>query len=233
MRTEASSGLAFEELRREPPQALVLLLHGVGGNESHLAGLAAQLDPRILAVLPRGPLVFGAGSFGWFQVVFGPTGPVIEADQAEASRGRLGALVAALQRETGLGRERTVIAGFSQGGIMSASLALTRPDLVAGFGLLSGRILPELAPRIAPRQARAGLAGFVAHGSRDATLAPSWAERTDTWLGELGVPCESRRYPAGHELTPDMARDFAAWLANRVFGPGPGPSGGPGGSTPR
>src|SRR5208283_4767584 len=97
-----------------------------------------------------------------------------------------------------------------------ASVALSRPELVAGFGLLSGRILPELAPRIAPRGALQGLGAYVSHGQGDTTLPPAWAERSEAWLQELGVPWESRRYPAGHELTPEMARDFHAWLGARL-----------------
>jgi phospholipase/carboxylesterase len=219
LRRDAATGIAFRTVGPAAPQALVLLLHGVGGNETNLEGLAGALDPRILSVLPRGPLTLGPGASGWFQVSFGPTGPVIDAAQAEAGRLQLAALVESLQRETGIGPDRTVLAGFSQGGIMSAGLGLTRPDLVAGFGLLSGRILPELAPRIAARAALAGLSGFVSHGLRDTTLPPAWADRSDAWLGELGVAFESRRYPAGHELTPDMARDFRTWLLGRLYLP--------------
>jgi phospholipase/carboxylesterase len=162
-------------------------------------------------------LPFGPASFGWFEVSFGPRGPSINPEQAEASRGRLAAFVTSLQREWGLGRDRTVVAGFSQGGIMSASLGLSRPDLVAGFGLLSGRILPEIRPIIAAAPGLEGLAAFVAHGTLDSTLPPTWADRSDAWLRELGVPTESRRYPAGHELTPDMGRDFHSWLQETLW----------------
>jgi len=217
LRQDAGSGVAFRALGPEAPSALVVLLHGVGGSELNLEGLAAASDPRILNLLVRGPLVLGAGGFGWFQVNFTAQGPVIEADQAESGRLRLATFIENLQRETGLGPERTVVAGFSQGGIMSAGLALTRPDLVAGFGLLSGRILPELAPRIARRDALAGLSGFVSHGLRDNVLPVTWAERSDAWLQELGVAFQSRRYPAGHELTVDMERDFQSWLNQTLW----------------
>jgi phospholipase/carboxylesterase len=217
LRQERHSGISYKTVGPGSPEALLLLLHGVGGNEAQLEGLARRQDPRVLNVLARGPLAFGPQSFGWFEVRFGPQGPAIDPDQAEASRERLARLVESLQRDTGLGPDRMVIAGFSQGGIMSAGLALTRPELLRGFGLLSGRILPELAPRIAPKEALQRLSGLVTHGLEDSTLPVSWAERADAWLRELGVPFESRRYPAGHELTPAMLKDFSAWLVRTLW----------------
>ncbi|MGA2081687.1 MAG: phospholipase [Holophaga sp.] len=217
MPLDLDSSLAYETVVRGDPQGILLLLHGVGGNETNLAGLAEQVDPRVACVLPRAPLAYAADHFGWFDVTFRPWGPVIDPDQAEASRARLAALVERLQERWGVGRKRTVIAGFSQGGIMSAGVGLSRPDLVCGFGLLSGRILPELEPRIAPAEALAGLSAFVSHGIEDPTLSCAWADRSDAWLTKLGVPVESRRYPAGHELTAEMARDFLAWATVRLL----------------
>ena len=218
MRTEGTSGLAYWALGTEEPDSLLILIHAVGANERQLTGLARMQGPRTLCALPRGPLDVGPNMHAWFEVRFGPSGPSIRADQAEDSRLRLARFVEALQAETGIVPARTVVAGFSQGGIMSAGLALTRPDRVAGFGLLAGRLLPEIAPEVGARKALAGLHAFVAHGSADTKLPVLWAERADAWLAELGVPTESRRYAADHELTEAMAADFTAWVARLLDG---------------
>jgi len=194
-----------------PAQGLVVLLHGVGSNEASMAGLAAVLSPSLAVALVRSPIALGPSAFCAFQVSFTSNGPVIDVEAAEVSRGKLVVFIADLQARLRIPAERTVVAGFSQGGIMSASLALTHPDSVAGFAILSGRILPEIAPLLAPAVELARLQALVTHGSVDNTLPAAWAERSDQWLGELGVPLESHRYPAGHEITPDMARDFVGW----------------------
>lgn len=143
--------LAFRLQQPAPaaPQACVILLHGVGGSEMNLAGLAAGLGRDTLVVVPRGPLEFAPGQFGWFRVAFTASGPRIEAAEAEDSRLALIRFVGQLQSVYGVVPQNTVIAGFSQGGILSASVGLSAPESVAGFGVLSGRILPELAPQIA------------------------------------------------------------------------------------
>jgi phospholipase/carboxylesterase len=193
------------------PKACLLLLHGVGGNETNLAELAMAVDPEVLVVLPRGPLQFAPGQFGWFRVAFTPNGPSIVAEEAEQSRQALIRFVEQLQSTYGIPARHTVIAGFSQGGILSASVGLSAPGRVAGFGVLSGRILPELEPRLAPREQLATLNAFIAHGQYDSKLPVAWAHKADQWLTDLAVPHTTRLYPVDHALSSDMAADFLDW----------------------
>lgn len=197
------------------PQALLILLHGVGANERSLAALAQQQDPRVQVLLPRGPLTFAPGAYGWFQVQFGPQGPVIQPAQAEASRALLIDFVAAQQARFGIAPARTVIAGFSQGGIMSASVALTAPQAVAGFGVLSGRILPEIEPLIPADVGRHGLHGLVTHGRHDSKLPFMLAEQAAARLARHGVAHTLQAYAADHELTAAMQADIRAWIDAR------------------
>ena len=129
--------LAFRLRQPEPiaPKGCVILLHGVGGNETNLAELATEIDPDILVVLVRGPLELAATQFAWFHVMFGASGPKIVPEQAEHSRLDLIQFITSLQQRFNLDPDYTVVAGFSQGGILSASVALSAPDLVAGFGM--------------------------------------------------------------------------------------------------
>lgn len=192
-------------------RGIVFLLHGVGGNETNLMAVAQALPEDLLVVLPRGPLTLGSGQYAWFQVAFGAEGPRINPQQAESARLQLLALLGSLHASTGITPDHTLVAGFSQGGIMSASISLTSPWSVAGFGILSGRILPEIAPQTAPRTALAHLRAFISHGDRDATLPPFWADRAEALMTELAIPMTARRYPAAHEISRDMLEDFVQW----------------------
>ncbi|MEN9905771.1 MAG: hypothetical protein RLZZ555_2336 [Pseudomonadota bacterium] len=212
--TDPVSGLSYRLLQPQPaaPRRLLVLLHGVGGSETSMAGLPHGVDADTLVVLARGPLTLGPEQFAWFQVAFTAEGPRIVPEHAEHSRQALIRLLAELQRAHGIAAQQTVVAGFSQGGIMSAGVALTAPESVAGFGLLSGRILPEIAQHLASRERLGRLQGLVAHGIHDNKLPLDWAQRAHAWLDELGVRHELKLYPIGHSVSAEMQADFLQWL---------------------
>ncbi len=214
LQTDAALGLSYRIRQPVPlkPTKCVILLHGVGGNETNLTELAADIDPDTLVVFPRGPLQLGAQQFAWFRVMFTAAGPNIVAEEAERSREALIHFVEQLQRLHGIAAQDTVIAGFSQGGILSASVALTAPEFVAGFAVLSGRILPELEPMLAGKERLANLKGFIGHGEYDSKLPVHWAHRSDKLLSELGVDHLLRLYPIDHGISADMQADFLKWI---------------------
>ena len=214
LQQSADFKLAFRIKQPQPaqPKACVILLHGVGGSETNLADLAAGIGPDTLVVLPRGPLEFAPGQFGWFRVAFTASGPRIVESEAEQSRLALIRFVEQLQSAYGIAPQHTVIAGFSQGGILSASVALSAPERVAAFGVLSGRILPELQPHLADKQRLATLRAFIGHGEYDSKLPVVWAQRSDQLLTELGVEHLTRLYPIDHSISPAMQVEFLEWL---------------------
>lgn len=201
-----------EPLLPDRPRRLLVLSHGVGGNENNLMALAARAPEDTAVVLVRGPLTLGPNQYAWFRVTFGPGGPLPDLAAAEASRARLASFVAETQSKHRIAPAHTVVAGFSQGGIMSASVALTRPDLVAGFAVLAGRILPELESQLAEPNALTRLQGFIGHGREDTKLPVDWAHRADAWLTKLQIRHETRLYPGGHAIPAAMQSDFFAWF---------------------
>jgi phospholipase/carboxylesterase len=214
LQQSAAFELAFR-IRQPPPakpKACLVLLHGVGGSEMNLADLADAIDPDTLVVLPRGRLEFAPGQFGWFRVAFTASGPSIVESEAEQSRQAIIRFVEQVQLAHQIAPEHTVIAGFSQGGILSASVALSAPERVAGFGLLSGRILPELEPHIADKERLAELRGFIGHGQYDSKLPVTWAQKSDQWLDKLGVSHKTHLYPIDHGISVTMQADFIDWL---------------------
>lgn len=204
---DTESGIAYRKASGgTAPKARLLLLHGVGSNETNLAPLADALPSDLEILLLRGPLQLGPQAFAWYEVTFGGNGPSFNQEQAEASRKLL------VQFIQGLPELPTVIAGFSQGGIMSSSVGLTEPELVKGFSLLSGRMLREIAPQIAATDRLKSVSGFIAHGQQDNVLPVTWAQEAETWLTRLGVTYEAHYYDMAHQIIPEEIRAFSKWL---------------------
>lgn len=194
------------------PVGLVMLMHGVGSNEDSLLGLASFIPENISVVSIRSPLIMGPGAYSAFPVSFSEDGPKIDAAAAEASRQKLLRFIPELQQRYSAAAGQTLIAGFSQGGIMSASLALSAPRCIRGFAILSGRILPEIKPLIAPTEDLKRLSALVIHGENDDRLPFFWAKKSVGLLQEHGIPFDLRQYTIGHEITSQVATDFADWV---------------------
>ena len=197
-----------------PP--LLLLLHGVGSNEHDLFELAPFLDKRFLIISVRAPNTLGPGSFAWFEVNFTPQGPAINPEQAEASRETLIIFIKEAITTYGANPKQVYLMGFSQGAIMSASVALTRPELVAGAALMSGRILPEIQPLIASHEELSGFPFLVVHGTADMVLPISYGRASRTLLSSLPVDLTYHEYPMGHEVSQASLRDVTAWLSEQL-----------------
>ncbi|MGJ4749037.1 alpha/beta hydrolase, partial [Leptospira sp. SA-E8] len=106
--TDPASTLNYRVREPAPakPASLLVLLHGVGGNETNLAELAAGIPPETLVVLARGRLTLGPGQHAWFRVAFTAAGPQIVASEAEESRLALICFVESLQTAHGIAPER-------------------------------------------------------------------------------------------------------------------------------
>jgi phospholipase/carboxylesterase len=155
-------------------------------------------------------LQVGPQGFAWYQVNFTSNGPSFNQEQAESSRQLLLRFIKALPPLP------TVIAGFSQGGIMSSSVGVTEPELVKGFALLSGRMLREIDPRIAAADRLKSVSAFIAHGLQDNVLPVDWAKEADAWLERIGVVHETHFYTMAHEIIAEELADFSAWLTKTL-----------------
>ena len=141
---------------------------------------------------------------------FTPFGPKFDPDEAFASLGLLGRFLDEVASAYDV--EKTVLAGFSQGGIMSACLALTKPEAVAGFAMLSGRIPSEIAPMTASDERLSKTKAFVSHGIRDEKLPLFHGRDAKALLERKGVEVTYGEYDAAHQITREMENDFGNWI---------------------
>jgi phospholipase/carboxylesterase len=211
---DAHYAFAFRTLGPAPdaPRVLLVLLHGVGGDELQLADIGARMPDDVLVALPRGPCTISGERLGWFREALSEDGAHVVEDEAEEARVKLLEFIEQLQHRHDIRPSNTVLAGFSQGGMLAAAAALTSPASVAGFAMLCGRVMPELEPIIAARDATTHLQALVVHGRQDDVLPLEWAERATSRLRALGVAHEQKLHDAGHTLEPGMEDDLVHWL---------------------
>lgn len=196
----------------DPPRALLVLLHGVGGDEMQMARLGAVAPDGMLVVLPRGHRSISGGSLGWYRVGMSDDGPQLVEDELHEARAKLVDFLAQLQRHHDVPASRTYVAGFSQGGILAACTALTTPGDVAGFAMFAGRLPAEIEPLLAPRRALDHLRALVVHGRGDDTLPVDGAIDAVDRLSSLGITAELHLFDGGHALDAVMDAELGHWL---------------------
>jgi phospholipase/carboxylesterase len=189
------------------PEGLLVLLHGRGAHELDLAPLVDLLDPqrRLLGVTPRGPLSFPPGGAHWYALreVGYPDPPTFL-----ATFERLAEWLDGL----GFPPERTVLGGFSQGTVMSYSLALGagRPRPAALLAL-SG-FIPTVPGFELDLAAAAGLPVAIGHGALDTVIGVEWGRRARAELEAAGAEVVYREFPLPHMVGLGFLRELAPWL---------------------
>ena len=190
-------------VRRDPagePEGLLVLFHGRGADEHDLVPLLDALDPaaRYLGATPRAPLSLPPGGAHWYVVRrVGFPDPATFFPGLEAAAG----FVDALRRETGIGPERTVLGGFSQGAVMSYAVGLgsgrARPAAILAFSGFVPSVdgfeldLAQPLPRFA-----------IGHGIYDDVISVEFGRDARRRLEAAGADVVYRESPLPHAIDP-------------------------------
>jgi phospholipase/carboxylesterase len=202
----------------KPP--LLILLHGRGTDEHDLAPLADHFDPRFDVRSVRAPFSMGPGRNIFFDFAVAADGArSINTAQEASSRQALLKFIDEAVAADGADPTRVYLAGFSQGGIMALSIALTNPQRIAGAVSMSGRLLPELDSQRASPESLRGLPLLVVHGTRDQVMPIEQGHATQEQLSKLPVALTYREFPMVHEISRDSLATVASWLSARLSEP--------------
>lgn len=118
-------------------------------------------------------------------------------EQLEQSREKLTDWLRSLSSTTGIPLEKTILAGFSQGGAMTLEVGLSLP--LAGLIVLSGYLHPQ---QIAPAAPFPPV--LMIHGTQDYVVPVSAARKSQERLLEWGVEVQYSEFPMGHEIPPGI-----------------------------
>lgn len=203
--------LVREPIVKSAKTPVIILLHGVGSNEKDLFSLANRLPDHFLVISARAPIRLGENSFAWYQVDFSTGKPVFNVEQQENSRAILIRFIDQIKQQYKVNGD-VYLGGFSQGAIMSYSVGLSRPDLVDGIAVMSGRLLEETKPLVAAKDKLQALKIFISHGVNDPVLTIEYARNSVAYLKTLNLKPTYKEYPAVHTINNDMLLDLVKWL---------------------
>ena len=213
--------LSLEYQIREPKiivdkNPLLLLLHGYGSNDSDLFSFASELPDEYYVISARGPYDLQYGSYAWYAINFdADQNKFSDHDQAILSRDLVVKFIEELKEKFPIDSSNITLIGFSQGSILSYSIALSYPNIVQRVGALSGYLNLEINIENYPNNDFSNLKIFASHGKVDQVIPVEWARKTDPILKSLGINSTYKEYPIGHGVSPQNFFDLKDWLQKK------------------
>ena len=213
--------LSLEYQVREPKivldkNPLLLLLHGYGSNEADLFSFASELPDEYYVISARAPYDLQYGSYAWYAINFdADQNKFSDHNQAVLSRGLVVKFIEDLKAKFPIDSSNITLIGFSQGSILSYSIALSFPNIVQRVGALSGYLNLDINSDDYQSNDFSNLKIFASHGIVDQVIPIDWARKTEPILKSLGINSTYKEYPIGHGVSPQNFFDLKDWLVKK------------------
>jgi phospholipase/carboxylesterase len=199
----------------------VIWLHGLGADAHDFEPIVPLLNLHqplkfVFPNAPVRPVTINAGMEmrAWYDI--DPGAPLAGEADIRESAAAIAALVEA-EVQAGTPRNRIVLAGFSQGGVIALQVGLRAESRVAGIMALSTYVHDHehLAEEVSFASIDTPI--FMAHGLADPMIPIARAVTSREALAALNYEVEWHEYGMGHQVCPEEIEHIATWL-NRVFG---------------
>jgi phospholipase/carboxylesterase len=196
----------------DAPLPLLVLIHG-RGDRPQRGWLPLELPVPVRVIMPQAPLPFGDG-FSWSAAraseAEGPSGAALARD-LEARADAIMATLAVVQRQRPT-RGLPLVAGFSQGGMLSYALAVRHPNAFALAIPIAGLLPRSLFPAKRPAGALPKLRAL--HGTADTIVPIAPARAAIEQLVRVGYDAQLiEQQGIEHTISGPMLAQLNAWLS--------------------
>jgi phospholipase/carboxylesterase len=190
------------------PTYLLVILHGWGANYQDFVPFAKVLN------LPEFGYMFPNAPFNHFQVPGGRAWYALENKDftgLSESRELLLNWLNSLAASTGVPLERTIMAGFSQGGAMTLDVGLTLP--LAALCSFSGYLHYE--PQVQANKNYPPT--LIIHGRQDPVVPLAAAIKAKDELSKIGVDVQYHEFEMAHEVNDQAIALFKQFILDEVI----------------
>jgi phospholipase/carboxylesterase len=206
-----------------PASAAVIWLHGLGADGFDFVPVVEELHlPETLPVRfifpharPR-PVTVNNGYVmrAWYDIVMlGGSGP--EDDGGIRQSAGVVARLIEQQQTAGIGAQRIVVAGFSQGGAIALHTGLRYPARLAGIMALSTYLPLRASLASEAAAANRDVPILMCHGIYDPVIPAAMGVASRDALTQLGYAVDWRTYPMEHSVNAQEIADMSAWMQDR------------------
>ncbi|NOU74540.1 esterase [Paenibacillus sp. LMG 31458] len=185
----------------------IFTLHGKGSNEKNMFGLVEPISDEFIIVGIRGNLTLGAG-FQYYELK-SLGNPIREMfDQAID---QLQSFIHYATEKYPIDSGKRYLLGFSQGAILSMSLALAMGDQLKGIVALNGYV-PDFVKTEYPLKSVKDVSVFISHGEFDSVFPIRIGHETVAYFEGKTPYLTFKTYQSDHGVSEENQRDFVNWL---------------------
>lgn len=193
----------------QKPARFLLLLHGWTGDENSMWIFTRNFPSDMWITAPRAPHPAEGGGYSWRPPHPGTQGLPTLSDLKPAAESLI-RLVDDLSASAGVDAAQFDVAGFSQGGALTNTLALLYPQRIHKAAVLAG-FMPGGVDDFLARRVLVGKPFFVAHGTQDDLVPVERARTSIELLERAGAQVTFCEAEVGHKVSLECLHGLEAF----------------------
>ena len=198
-------------LRPDTKYPVIYALHGMGSDEEDIYSLVEDLKEEFILIAVRGPLKMGPG-YGYFNI---QRIGVPQTDSLDDILVQLKDLTMQSQERYPIDPTKQFFVGFSQGAILSMSLALVLGSQIKGIAAMHGYI-PQHIKEITVNAKIDQLNVMITHGESDEMFPIDIGRSNESYFKERTHNVRFNTYLHGHSVSYLEKTDVIKWLQSSV-----------------
>jgi phospholipase/carboxylesterase len=192
---------------------LLLLIHGLTGDENSMWVFARNLSSTYWMIAPRAPYPAESSGYSWRQRSDSSQFGRSTVEQLRPRAEGLIRLVDEYAGSAGIDASTFDVMGFSQGAAMSNVLAFLYPHRIRKTGILAG-FVPDGLRELAPQRPLEGKPFFVTHGTKDDMVGIERARESIAILEQAGAQVTYCEDEVGHKVSVSCLRALKDFLTD-------------------
>ncbi|MDY8135576.1 alpha/beta hydrolase [Aquimarina sp. 2201CG5-10] len=196
---------------------VLFMFHGYGSDENDLFSFSSELQDELCIISVRAPYPMQPYGNAWYAIYFDAAqGKFSDDEQAIESRDKIAVFIDEAVKAYNLDASNVTLLGFSQGTILSYSVALSYPEKVKNVVALSGYLNEDILSEGYQNNDFSHINLYCSHGNVDQVIPVDWARKAPVKLAELGIETTLNEFPVGHGVAPQNFYQFKEWLQTNI-----------------
>jgi phospholipase/carboxylesterase len=204
---QSQTGLIYRVRRGQLHDGLIVMLHGLSGDENVMWIFDHALPREATVIAPRALYASEFGGYSWARSVVRDDRGDVDFHEAPEVLSRFIAEMIALYE---VDPQRVIVMGFSQGAALSYTFSREHPEMLRGVIALAGFFPHSERNEVQSKDALPHY--LILHGTHDEAVPIDRAREARSVLEAHGAVVEYHEHRVGHKVSAQGLKEIARWI---------------------